>query len=104
MQLLMLRPLAPGFRLHPLVLTVPCAEVKRLQLTGNNMKRKVTYLVYLLTLLIAAACKTPYTPAPTTAVTNYLVVEGLINISDSTYIKLSRTVNISSSTTTKPEL
>lgn len=68
------------------------------------MKRKVTYLAILLTLLIAAACKTPYTPAPTTAVTNYLVVEGLINISDSTYIKLSRTVNISSSTTTKPEL
>ena len=50
------------------------------------------------------ACKTPYTPAPTTAVTNYLVVEGLINISDSTYINLSRTVNISAKSTVKPEI
>jgi hypothetical protein len=69
------------------------------------MRNRVKYIFYLLTVaLLAAACKTPYTPAPTTAVTNYLVVEGLINISDSTYIKLSRTVNISSSATTKPEL
>ncbi len=54
--------------------------------------------------VIITACKTPYTPAPTTAVTNYLVVEGLINISDSTYINLSRTVNVSAATTVKPEL
>ena len=65
----------------------------------------VKYIFYLLiATLVITGCKTPYTPAPTTAVTNYLVVEGLINISDSTYIKLSRTVNISSSATTKPEL
>ena len=55
-------------------------------------------------IIIIFACKTPYTPTPTTTVTNYLVVEGLINISDSTYINLSRTVNISAKTTVKPEL
>ena len=69
------------------------------------MRNRVKYIFYLLIVaLFTTGCKTPYTPAPTTAVTNYLVVEGLINISDSTYIKLSRTVNISSAATTKPEL
>ncbi len=57
-----------------------------------------------MTMTAVIACKTPYTPAPTTTISNYLVVEGLINISDSTYINLSRTVNISAKTTVKPEL
>ena len=66
------------------------------------LKFKKTLFVF--AVILVAACKTPYTPAPITAVTNYLVVEGLINVSDSTFIKLSRTVSISSAATTKPEL
>ncbi|MGZ3754184.1 MAG: DUF4249 domain-containing protein [Mucilaginibacter sp.] len=61
-------------------------------------------VLFVFAIILAAACKTPYTPAPITAVTNYLVVEGLINISDSTFIKLSRTVSISSASAIKPEL
>ena len=61
-----------------------------------------TFTVFFL--IVMAACKTPYTPAPITATTNYLVVEGMINIADSTFIKLSRTVTISSASTVKAEL
>jgi len=68
------------------------------------VKKGFKYILYILTAISVSACKTPYTPAPTTTVTNYLVVEGLINISDSTYINLSRTVAVSAATTVKPEL
>jgi Domain of unknown function (DUF4249) len=50
-------------------------------------------------------CKKSYAPSITVANLNYLVVEGLINTgSDSTIIKLSRTVNISGKTNSRPEL
>ena len=69
------------------------------------MKKRVKYILYFITAGIAlTTCKTPYTPAPITAVNNYLVVEGLININDSTYINLSRTVGVMSASTVKPEL
>lgn len=68
------------------------------------MKKAIKYTIYVLAALGVWACKVPYNPPAITAVNNYLVVEGLINITDSTYIKLSRTVNISSASTTKPEL
>ncbi|MGZ3754183.1 MAG: DUF4249 domain-containing protein [Mucilaginibacter sp.] len=68
------------------------------------MKKAIKYIVYVLAVLSVCACKVPYNPPAITAVNNYLVVEGLVNITDSTYIKLSRTVNISSASTTKPEL
>src|SRR5471030_851404 len=67
------------------------------------MKENFSQII-VLTALFFSACKTPYTPAPVTANYNYLVVEGLINISDSTFIKLSRTVNVSAVSTVKPEL
>jgi len=65
---------------------------------------KIKYILNVIFLLSLSACKTPYTPVPITANNNYLVVEGLINITDSTFINLSRTVNISAKTTVKPEL
>ena len=72
------------------------------------MKKGVKYLYIIAILLVAivslTACKTPYTPPPITAVSNYLVVEGLIDITDSTYINLSRTVSINNPSTVKPEL
>ena len=72
------------------------------------MKNRIKYILYIMANSIATGslttCKTPYTPAPITAVNNYLVVEGLININDSTYINLSRTVGVMSASTVKPEL
>jgi hypothetical protein len=50
-------------------------------------------------------CKKPYNPPAIAASGQYLVVEGAINSgSDSSFIKLSRTVNISSKVTLNPEL
>jgi len=67
-----------------------------------NRGFKNTFYVFLL--ILTAACKVPYNPPPITAVNNYLVVEGLINISDSTYIKLSRTVGVMNASVINPEL
>lgn len=50
-------------------------------------------------------CKLPYDPPAIASPGSYLVVEGMINSgSDSTFIKLSRTVNLSSVKTSNPEL
>ncbi len=68
------------------------------------MKKGSAFILYLIAVISITGCKVPYNPPATTAVSNYLVVEGLINITDSTYIKLSRTVNISSAAALKPEL
>jgi len=72
------------------------------------MTKILKHILYVIAVPITigslSACKTPYTPAPITATSNYLVVEGLININDSTFINLSRTVNLSSKTATKAEL
>jgi hypothetical protein len=61
---------------------------------------------YLLILIVAAAsCRKPYLPPVVHAVNSYLVVEGVIDSGpDSTFIKLSRSVNISSKVSVKPEL
>ena len=71
------------------------------------MSRKLYSILFLTTLIWG--CKKPYNPPATTAPSSYLVVEGVINGStDSTIIKLSRTVNInqnvSSSLETKAQL
>src|ERR1700679_2967262 len=68
------------------------------------MRLRIKHIVYILLIADLTTCKVPYTPPPITANNNYLVVEGLINITDSTYINLSRTVSISSASTVKPEL
>jgi len=68
------------------------------------MMRNLNYIFYSFLLICLFSCKTPYSPTPISTVSNYLVVEGAINISDSTYIQLSRTVSLSSKSTTKAEL
>jgi len=77
----------------------------------NRFKYVLYITLYIITVIpiaigigIISSCKTPYAPAPITAVNNYLVVEGLININDSTFISLSRTVGVMNASTVKPEL
>ena len=61
-------------------------------------------ICYLL-LLSLLCCKKPYAPSVITSNANYLIVEGTINTGqDSTIIKLSRTVMLSSSVVANPEL
>jgi len=56
-------------------------------------------------IMITESCKKPYSPLIIAADNGYLVVEGLINSGqDSTFIKLSRTVKLSSKSALKPEL
>jgi hypothetical protein len=53
--------------------------------------------------IIVLGCRKPYNPPAINAPNGYLVVEGVINPgSDSTIIKLSRTVNISGNVTVNP--
>jgi hypothetical protein len=64
-------------------------------------------LAYVAVLIIVAltGCRKPYNPPAISAPGSYLVVEGVINSgADSTFIKLSRTVNLSSNNTNNPEL
>src|ERR1700704_4718180 len=67
------------------------------------MKRIIYILI--ITALGWWSCKLPYNPKPISTATNYLVVEGVISTgSDSTIIRLSRTVPISLKASTIPEL
>jgi hypothetical protein len=69
----------------------------------NNMKLSTGFSILALTVM--CSCKRSYAPPAITAPNNYLVVEGVIAADqDSTIIKLSRTVNISGTTTVNPEL
>jgi hypothetical protein len=68
---------------------------------------KKSYLIILL-MSLAFACKTPYQPKVNDTDASYLVIEGIINSNngstDSTFIKLSRTINLSAAAkTVKPE-
>jgi hypothetical protein len=55
--------------------------------------------------VISVGCKKPYNPPAINASASYLVVEGVINAgADSTFIKLSHTVNLSSKVIANPEL
>jgi hypothetical protein len=59
--------------------------------------------IFLIILILALACRKPYTPPAINSSTSYLVVEAVIsNSTDSIAIKLSRTVNLSSGTTANP--
>jgi hypothetical protein len=58
--------------------------------------------IWLFILTLSIGCKKPYNPKVINSPRSYLVVEGTINTNDTTTIKLSRTVNINSSTTLNP--
>jgi hypothetical protein len=61
--------------------------------------------IFFVMMTITESCKKPYSPQIIAADNGYLVVEGLINSGqDSTFIKLSRTVQLSSKSTLRPEL
>jgi hypothetical protein len=65
------------------------------------MKGKRYILILLLLGGIYSTCKKPYNPKIVNAPNNYLVVEGVINNgSDSTIVRLSKTVNISGNVST----
>jgi hypothetical protein len=66
---------------------------------------KTAYLLVLTIIVIFVSCKKPYNPPAIASPGSYLVVEGVINAgSDSTIIKLSNTVQLSSATTVNPVL
>jgi hypothetical protein len=67
------------------------------------MERHRKLYLFILAIL-AVGCTKPYQPEVTNVNSNYLVVEGLINVSDSTFIRLSRTVLLSEGVRSKPEL
>lgn len=66
------------------------------------MKRSA-YILLSIATVIWYSCKKPYNPNPVTTTINYLVVEGEINTTDSTIIKLSRTVPLSAKIGSAPE-
>ena len=53
-----------------------------------NMYKVIKYSILCMAIGVSA-CKVPYNPPPITVNNNYLVVEGIINISDSTFINLA---------------
>src|SRR5271165_2307623 len=60
---------------------------------------------FCLLLFCLLCCRKPYNPAAISSPGSYMVVEGVINSgSDSTIIKLSKTVNLNSKTTVNPVL
>ncbi|HVS91386.1 MAG TPA: DUF4249 domain-containing protein [Mucilaginibacter sp.] len=64
----------------------------------------LTYLLIAVTVVAAHSCRKLYNPPAIRAPNAYLVVEGAVNAgSDSTIIKLSRTVNLSATTKSSPE-
>jgi hypothetical protein len=66
--------------------------------------KKFIYLI-VFAAVVFAGCKKPYDPPISSTTGNYLVVEGVVNSgTDSTFIKLSRTVTLSTSNALNPEL
>jgi hypothetical protein len=65
---------------------------------------KILCRVFILSFMLAG-CKNPYLPPIIASNSNYLVIEGVVNSGqDSTILKISRTVNLSGNTNSKPEL
>jgi hypothetical protein len=69
------------------------------------MKYHLQYLMNALMIVLAFGCKKPYVPPAVAGKAHYLVVEGIINAGpDSTFIKLSRTVNDTGRVRSSPEI
>lgn len=68
------------------------------------MKEGYKILLYgMLFITVSMSCRKPYVPPAISAPNSYLVVEGIVDAgSDSTFIKLSRTVKLSGKTTLNP--
>ncbi|MGZ3752414.1 MAG: DUF4249 domain-containing protein, partial [Mucilaginibacter sp.] len=67
--------------------------------------KKLKIILIAATSVFGSGCKKPYDPPAVAANGNYLVVEGLINSgTDSTFIKLNRTIKLSSKSAPKSEL
>ena len=68
--------------------------------------KRLKYILVLLTLLGAYACKERFNPPEVDTNLNYLTVEGIINTSgvDSTIIRVSRTVKLTNKAILQPEL
>src|SRR3569833_837251 len=62
----------------------------------------INWKFYLLIFAMMIACKKPYNPKVIDSPKSYLIVEGVINTNDTTTIKISRTVKLSSKTTNNP--
>ena len=68
-------------------------------------KLKILSIILIILTFAWCSCRQAYNPRPIATVSNYLVVEGVINTgADSTIIRLSRTVPLSSKAALKPEL
>jgi hypothetical protein len=71
----------------------------------SSLVMKKSIILLLLAVIAAISCRKPYNPPAISKPNGYLVVEGTINSgADSTFIKLSRTINISSNAQISPEL
>jgi hypothetical protein len=65
--------------------------------------KSVVKIIFVM-IILSLGCKKPYSPSIISASNSYLVVEGVINSgTDSTYIKLTRTVKLSSGAAPAPE-
>lgn len=67
------------------------------------MISKCKYLVLLLTVTLLIHCKEAYEPPEISNAPNYLVVEGFININETSNINLSRTINLKDTLNFLPE-
>jgi len=68
------------------------------------MVKTLRNILFLAISISAVSCRKLYTPDISAAASGYLVVDGMINLTDSTFVMLSRTVNLSSTSTSNPEL
>ncbi|HZX58510.1 MAG TPA: DUF4249 family protein, partial [Mucilaginibacter sp.] len=69
--------------------------------------KKIYRMIYsaALVITVTSGCKKPYVPPVISSNKSYLVIEGLINSgADSTFIKITRTVKLSSKAAPAPEL
>jgi hypothetical protein len=69
------------------------------------MKKTLTYLIFICSILMINSCKERYSPKVSADNRSLLVVEGVINTgADSTIIKLSRTTKVDAEHTVNPEI